>query len=98
MDSGYNQFEKNYNENSNIKPKIDLEFIRQRNIYQENNNTINQQNYYSILQKTNQIFENKKSDNNNYENKIYNNVIEGKENINFYSNQSNMNGNNMKTR
>lgn len=98
MDSGYKQFEKNYNENSNIKPKIDLEFNRQRNIYQENNNTINQQNYYSILQKTNQIFENKKSDNNNYENKIYNNSIEGKENINFYSNQSNMNDNNMENK
>ena len=98
MDSGYNQFEKNYNENSNIKPKIDLEFNRQRNIYQENNNTTNQQNYYSILQKTNQIFEIKKSDNNNYENKIYNKSIEGKENINFYSNQSNMNGNNMENK
>ena len=94
MENRYSKSEKNNNDDIILKPKIDFEFIRQRNIYKENINIENKKNYYSMLQKTNNIFGNKSTENYNYENKIYNKSKEEKENINFYSNQNNINDNN----
>ena len=90
MENKYTKLSPNNDEDIRMKP-IDFEFMRQRNIFKENNI---QQKPYSILQKTNNIFALKNSEIKNLDEKVYNIPIEQKENINFYSNQNKSGDNN----
>ena len=90
MENKYTKLPSNNDEDIRSKA-IDFEFIRQRNIFKEN---IDQQKPFSILQKTNNIFALKNEEIKNLDSKIYNNTLEQKENINFYSNQSKNSDNN----
>ena len=89
----YTKLSINSGEDIKMKPITDFEFIRQRNIYKEKNNN-NQEKPYSMLQKTNNIFDNNNTKMNNLDSKIYNDSREQKENINLYGNQNNNNDNN----
>ena len=90
MENIYTKLTPNRDEDIQMNSTTDFEFIRQRNIYKEKNNT--QQNSYSMLQKTNNIFtNNKNTEMKSIDDKVYNNPIEQKENINYFSNQINVN-------
>ena len=90
MENIYTKLTPNRDEDIQMNSITDFEFIRQSNIYKEKNNT--QQNSYSMLQKTNNIFTNNKStEMKSIDDKVYNNPIEQKENINYFSNQINVN-------
>ena len=90
MENIYTKLTPNRDEDIQMNSITDFGFIRQRNIYKEKNNT--QQNSYSMLQKTNNIFtNNKNTEMKSIDDKVYNNPIEQKENINYFSNQINVN-------
>ena len=85
MENNYTKLSPPYEEDIKTSPINNFEFIRTRNFYKENNdiNNIIQQKPYSILEKTNNIFESK----------LYSSSIAQKENINFYSNQNDIKDN-----
>ena len=84
----------------NTKSENSFEFIRQKRfnsndnyIMNNMNNMNNQSKPYSIIEKTNNLFGNKVED------KVYNSLLEQKENINLFNNQNNFirnDNNNMK--
>ena len=83
MEKDYAKLSSNYEEDIKTSSINNFGFVRERNFYKENNdiNNIIQQKPYSILEKTNNIFTSK----------LYSSSVAQKENINFYSNQNDIN-------
>lgn len=86
MEISKNNLAENYEDGVNTKSMYNFEFIRQRKFNNDNNNMNNQSKSYSILEKTNNIF------GSNLGNKLYDSVLEQKENIDLYNSNRNIIG------
>ena len=86
MEISKNNLAENYEDGINTKSMYNFEFIRQRKFNNDNNNINNQSKSYSILEKTNNIF------GSNLGNKLYDSILEQKENIDLYNSNRNIIG------